>query len=322
VIEPIRDRDNGADTPRISVVLPVLDGGEPLAQLLTVLGEQEVDGGFELIAVDSGSRDGSLERLLASRARVFGVPRRRFGHGRTRNAAIALARADRVVLLVQDACPIGPDFLAELAAPLEADPALAGAYARQLAPRGLDPLLAAAIDRWTPAGADRRQRAFAAGEFQALAPAVRAARCRFDNVASCIQAGIWRRLPFPDVTFGEDAAWARRVLEAGHDLLYRASVPVIHGHSTGMLAAFTRDRAAHELLAREFGLRSVPDRGSAIHGWLAGWPGDLRQLRSAGVGGAELVHCLGRGALRRAGAIAGQYAGGRLPTRAGQRRPR
>ncbi|MDP7113977.1 MAG: glycosyltransferase, partial [Myxococcota bacterium] len=267
MIEPIRDTGTGGQAPRISVVLPVLDGGEPLARLLTALSGQRVDGGFELIAVDSGSRDGSLERLLASPARVFGVPRRQFGHGRTRNAALSLARAERVVLMVQDARPTDPGFLAELAAPLEDDRSLAGSYARQLAPADLDPLQAAAIVRWTPGGADRRQRAFEPGEFESLAPAARAARCRFDNVASCIQAATWRRLPFPDVPFGEDAAWARRVLEAGHDLLYRASVPVIHGHSTSALGSFLRDRAAHEMLAREFGLRSVPDLTTALHGW-------------------------------------------------------
>lgn len=315
MIHPIRDTGAGGEAPRISVVLPVLDGGEPLVRLLTALRGQEVDGGFELIAVDSGSRDGSLARLLASPARVFGVARRRFGHGRTRNGAIAMARAERIVLMVQDACPADPRFLAELAAPLEADPTLAGAYARQIAPEGLDPLQAAAIARWTPAGPDRRQPAFEPGEFADLTPAARAARCRFDNVASCIQAATWRQLPFPDVPFGEDAAWARRVLEAGHDLLYRASVHVVHGHSTGALGSFLRDRAAHEMLAREFGLRAVPDLASAFHGWLAGWPGDLRVLRDTGIGGAGLVLGLGQGALRRAGAIAGQHSGGRSSAR-------
>ncbi len=311
MIRAIRDRGTGGAPPRISVVLPVLDGGRGLDRLLAGLEAQEVPGGFELIAVDSGSRDGSLDRLLASSARVFAVPRRRFGHGRTRNAAIARARGERVVLLVQDARPLDRHLLTGLAAPLEAEPGLAGTYARQVAPARLDPLLAAAIRRWTPEGPDRRQPHLTPAALRALPPPERAARCRFDNVASCLQTSVWRRIPLPEVPFGEDTAWARRVLERGHDLLYRATVAVEHGHGGGPLAAFRRDRAAHALLAREFGLRAVPDLATALGGWLAGWAGDLRDLREAGLGGAPLLAGLGRGAVRRMGALAGQHAGGR-----------
>jgi len=311
VIRPLRDRPPGGAAPRVSVVIPVLDGGELLGRVLDALAEQRLAGPRELIAVDSGSRDGSLERLLSSPARVFVTPRRRFGHGRTRNEAIARARAPHVILLTQDAIPARPDFLEEMLAPLEDDERLAGTYARQSAPPGTDPLVVAALARWTPAGGDRRQIAVSADELALLPARERARLGRFDNVASCIRSSVWRRIPFPDVPFGEDAAWARRVLLAGHDLLYRGGTEVIHAHVGGPLAAFRRDRAAHAMLASEFGLRSVPGIGAGVAGWLAGWGSDLRDLRAADVAGTGLVRGLLRGATRRLGAVSGQYVGGR-----------
>ncbi len=311
MITPIRDTAVSGPAPRLSVIVPVLDGGDGLGRLLAGLAIQQLRGGWELIAVDSGSRDGSMERLLDSPARVFATPRGRFGHGRTRNAAIDRARAPFVVLLSQDATPAAPDLLSGLLTPLELDPLLAGSYARQCAPAGTDPLVAAALARWTPPGGDRRQLALAEGEFEALGPAERAIRCRFDNVASCIRRSTWRRIPLPDLPFGEDTAWARRVLGAGHDLLYRGGAVVLHAHVGGALAAFRRDRAAHAMLAAEFGLRTVPDPATALAGWVAGWGGDLRDLRAAGGEGLGLLRGLLRGGARRAGAIAGQYFGGK-----------
>lgn len=311
MIRPLRERDRRGADPRLSVVLPVLDGGDGLGRLLAALAEQQLRGGWELIAVDSGSRDGSLERLLASPARVFVTPRQRFNHGATRNAAISHARAPFAVLLTQDAVPASPGFLEELVSPLELDPRLAGAYARQCAPPGADPLVVAALARWTPPGGDLRQAALASREMASLPPLERARRCRFDNVASCIRRSTWRRIPFPDLPFGEDAAWARRVLLAGHDLLYRGSTAVVHAHTGGPLEAFRRDQAAHAMLASEFGLRTVPGLAAGAAGWVAGWGSDLRDLRATGAEGSTLVRGLLRGSVRRLGAVAGQYVGGR-----------
>lgn len=307
MLKTIHDPGSG-EAPGISVVVPVLDGGQGLAQLLAELRDQRVRAGAEWIVVDSGSRDGSVRRAISTGARVFGTTD--FGHGRTRNEAIALARAPHVVLLTQDARPLGRDFLATLCRPLEDDDGLAGVWARQLPRPATDPLIKATLERWCPPGGDRRQRAFAPGEYEALTPMARATRCRFDNVASCVRRSVWRDHPFPDVPFGEDAAWAKRVMLAGYDLLYRPGAEVVHAHEAGPLAAYRRDRLAHALLASEFGLRTV--RGPAELGlaWMTGWGSDLRDLRRADVGVYDKAAGLLRGAARRAGSLAGQLAGG------------
>ena len=97
---------------------------------------------------------------------------------------------------------------------------------------------------------------------------------------------------------------------AGHDLLYAAGARVIHGHDGGLVAAYRRDRAAHAMLAAEFGLRTVPAPWRGTLAWLTGWGSDLRDLRERPVAPGAIPLCLLRGAVRRIGALAGQYVGG------------
>ena len=310
MLEPIHEPDPGSP-PGASVVVPVLDGGDRFGHQLETLADQQWSDGLEVVVVASGSTDGSAERAAAAGCRVY--RERAFGHGATRNQAVALTRAPFVVLLTQDAIPRDRRLVAQLVTPLRGDPRLAGTWARQLAPPTADPLVRATVARWCP-DESRRQGALTRAELDAMAPRARAAHCRFDNVASAIRRATWETIPFPDVPFGEDAAWARLVLLAGHDLRYCAAAEVEHGHQPGPAAAYHRDRLAHELLAREFGLRTVHNPVHALLAWSTGWLGDLRDLRDQHVPTRDLPTGLLRGATRRAGALAGQWVGGRRGT--------
>jgi rhamnosyltransferase len=312
MLEPIHEP--GFDSPPgISVVVPVLDGGAGLTRLLARLSNQRAPDGVEIIVVDSGSRDRSVDRAVEAGARVFRTTA--FGHGRTRNEALERACAPLIVLMTQDALPREADFLTTLCQPLVDDDTLAGTWARQLPKPGTDPLVEATLSRWCPSGEESRQRAFELGEYESMTPLARAVRCRFDNVASCVRRSVWREHPFPEVPFGEDTAWAKRVLLAGYDLLYSPRAEVFHAHESGPLTTFRRDHLAHALLASEFGLRTVRSPVGLGLAWLAGWHSDLRDL--GGVSTSGKAAGLLRGAARRAGALAGQYTGGRV----GSRRP-
>jgi glycosyltransferase involved in cell wall biosynthesis len=100
----------------LSVVVPTRDRSGLLGRTLDCLDRQ--DGGarpFEVIVADDGSRDGT-DRLLAQRAAAHSFPLRRVrltgrGPATARNAGIAAARAERVLLLGDDTLP-RPDTLA------------------------------------------------------------------------------------------------------------------------------------------------------------------------------------------------------------------
>jgi glycosyltransferase involved in cell wall biosynthesis len=67
----------------VSVVVPVKDGARYLGELLDAVLAQDPQ---EVLVIDSGSRDGSVE-IARSRAGVdvLEIAPEEFGHGRTRN---------------------------------------------------------------------------------------------------------------------------------------------------------------------------------------------------------------------------------------------
>ena len=94
--------------------MPTWNGGPLLQDVLEGLTGQSGTTFDELLAIDSGSRDGSVERLERAGFRVAPIPQREFDHGSTRDRGIAMTTGDIVVLMVQDATPQGSDWLQKM----------------------------------------------------------------------------------------------------------------------------------------------------------------------------------------------------------------
>jgi rhamnosyltransferase len=245
--------------PLASVVIPTCNGAATLPALVDALARQRVDFPFEVVAVDSGSTDGSAELLRGRVDRLILIPAGTFDHGATRNLAIEQSQGDLIVLMVQDAVPASDTWLAALTAPLRADAGLAGAFARQIPRPDASAITRRALERWAGASATPRTMAVAsAAEFEALTPAARLERCTFDNVCSCIRRSVWLTHPFRPTPIAEDVEWARDVLLAGHRLAYTPDAAVIHSHDRSAQYEFARTYVLHRRLHELFGLRTIP----------------------------------------------------------------
>src|SRR5262249_28513015 len=147
-----------------------------------------------------------------------------------RNRAAGSARGDVLVFLSQDAEPREATFLAALASAFE-DPEVAGAHARILPRADDDPLTARTALSAGDAGEGAETRGLPPGKkLSDLEPGERARLCAFNDVASAIRASVFRAIPFPDVAFGEDVAWAARALEAGWKLRFEPRAVALHAH--------------------------------------------------------------------------------------------
>lgn len=106
--------------PVISVVIPTRDRCTILRLTLEALARQEgVDGTFEVIVVDDGSTDGTLEMLRTSDFSTFdlrSVPLEHGGPARARNWGISEATAERILLLGDDMIPAPGNLNIHLAA--------------------------------------------------------------------------------------------------------------------------------------------------------------------------------------------------------------
>ena len=72
----------------ISVVIPVRDGGGDLERCLAGIAAQRIEEEVEVVVVDSGSSDGSVDVARAAGAVVTEIGPAEFGHGRTRNLGV------------------------------------------------------------------------------------------------------------------------------------------------------------------------------------------------------------------------------------------
>jgi len=216
----------------ISVVIPVKDGGADLVRCLDAIGRQVVDAEVEVVVVDSGSRDGSVEAARSRGARVHEIPASEFGHGRTRNLGAEHARGDVLVFTSQDAFAADDTWLATLVRSLAGADRVAGAYGRQLPHDDATPPERYFLDFLY--GADARVQRLEGDEpdFE---------QTLFSNVNSAIPRSIWGEFPFADdLIMSEDQEWSRRVLRAGYELVYEPAAAVHHSHRYSIAAAFRR----------------------------------------------------------------------------------
>jgi glycosyltransferase involved in cell wall biosynthesis len=264
-------------TARISVVVPTLNAGPILDDLLDGVARQ--DGGFEteVIAIDSGSTDGTLARLRQRGVTVISVPRTRFNHGQTRNQALAHASGELAVLLVQDAVPVSRGWLAALIGPLLRDGSIAGTFARQIPSAHASRVTAHYLAQWVAAQTRPRVMGPLTREaFARMSPAERHAACAFDNVCSCVRLSVWKNHPFQPTAIAEDLEWAREVLLAGHALAYVPDAVVEHSHERPVSYELQRTYLVHQRLETLFGLATVPTVGSLIRAVAATVPVNAR----------------------------------------------
>ena len=265
---------------RVSVVIPTLNGGPLFRDVLRKLAAQDLT--HELVVIDSGSTDGTYEAARDAGALMLRIDKRTFNHGRARNQAIEASSGDVIALLTQDAEPRDETWLSALVRNYE-DPRVAGAYARQVPRSDCSPVLKDRLENWSAGRTERVvQELESPAEFEALNPMERLARCSFDDVSSSVRRSVWEALPFHERVFGEDVAWAKRVLLAGHRIVFEPESVVIHSHEMSTWYEFRRIYADHANLKDLFDVHTIPDRQAlwrAFHSQRAHYKNVLDRLR-------------------------------------------
>ena len=217
----------------LSIIIPVKNGGADLERCLTAIDRQEINVPVEVIVIDSGPSDDSVEIARSHGATVLEIPPDSFTHGGSRNLGAGRAAGDLLVFISQDAYPVGSDWLTLLSTPLREDAEVAGAYGRQLPHEDATPPETYFLDfLYGPTA--RRQRATSTNQLSMDATL-------FSNVNACIRRSLWQSFPFSDdIIMSEDQEWSRSVLLDGHDLVYVPEAAVRHSHNYTLATAFRR----------------------------------------------------------------------------------
>lgn len=218
------------DRVTISIILLTFNGMPVVQDCLRMISRQAVDAKVEIVHIDSGSTDATLDVARAYSLQTHHIRKDDFHHSGTRNFATTLAHGELIVFLSQDAVPGGVKWLANLVAPF-ADPTVGAVYGRQIPPQSVGPVRRYAITCLYPVQREVRQ-------LSALQP-LSLAMVRFSNANSAIRKNLITRFQFNErALVCEDHGICRDILLAGYKVLYEPDATVIHGHQRNLYSEF------------------------------------------------------------------------------------
>jgi rhamnosyltransferase len=187
--------------------------------------------GLDVLVIDSGSRDATVENARDAGLRVHTIRPDEFGHGRTRNLGVHMTEGEVVCFLTQDVLPCSPDWPLRFARVLE-DPRVAGVYGRQV-PRDATTMEMFFVSLNYPAQPLRF-------EPQPGGHHPRPGRVLFSNAFSAVRRTDLLAVPFDDVPVSEDQVWAQQQLARGRTLVYEPGAEALHAHRYTIRGLFRR----------------------------------------------------------------------------------
>ncbi|MFO8055907.1 MAG: glycosyltransferase family 2 protein [bacterium] len=250
-----KDMNKSGEGPLVSVIIVARDEEENLDRCLAGVLAQQVDFNFEVLVLDSGSKDRTVEVARSYGARVMEIPAGSFQHGRTRQSASEEARGEYLVYIVADATPADEHWLSALVEPLVSDERVAGAFSRQLPREGADVLESLKTEHRVSSGVERKERKISPElDFWSLSPEERLEFCEFDDVSCCRRRSVLEEHPIPSVDWAEDLIWSLDVLLAGYKIVYEPASAVRHSHRDTLSHAFRRGFLDQGVVLDRFGV--------------------------------------------------------------------
>ncbi len=229
----------------ISVVIPTKNGGELFRRSLEMIFLQKIESQLEVIVVDSGSTDHTLSICAEYPVRLIQIPASTFNHSSARNLALSKSSGSICVLTVQDAVPVDRNWLATLVGPMVKNDRIAGVFGQQISTVDASCLSKCCKVLWYQEWRSDWQQEYEQGaikpdDWQSMSAVKKRRVSRFDNVNSCIRKSVWQKIPFPDVPYAEDIAWAIDVLTAGYSIFWQPNAQVFHTHDRPLFYEFQR----------------------------------------------------------------------------------
>ena len=215
-----------------SISILTKNEGANIGECLEGVFSQDFSGRFEIILVDSGSTDATLEIARGYPIRIEQIPPQEFHHARTRNFAASQGKGQILINLSGDAIPASKHWLTQMLANFS-DTSVGAVYGRQLPKPG------STIER-----SDTFDTVY--GDKKVVKdPAHRNGLgyrfYHFSDVNSALRRSVWEANPYPeDLKMFEDVAIAKRILDAGWKIVYEPEAPVYHSHHYSAKQLFKR----------------------------------------------------------------------------------
>ena len=218
--------------PLVSIIMRSCNEGWALCQTLPALQTQEYKN-WELIVIDSGSTDGSVDLIRQAQPKHFvQIQAHEYNPSRVMNQGMQLAQSAYGIFLNADATPQGANWLRPLVMAL-LDPQTAAAFGRQIPRPDCQAVYACDYERCF--GRDRES-------------------ARWDHFFSMASSGIrkevWARRGFLEkMQYSEDDEYTRWCRAQGYRVVYCPESVVMHSHNYTPAQAYRRGFGEGKALA-------------------------------------------------------------------------
>jgi rhamnosyltransferase len=202
--------------PRASIVYLTKDGGDLLRRSLEGVFAQNVDFAFEVIVIDSGSTDGTLELVKSLPVRLYSIPAEEFNFGLTRDYGFRLAEGEILVALSQDAIPVGSAWLQKLVEPF-AGKEVSVVQGYDVVPEDREGYF------W-----DRMRLFYYTSECRRWMNEHNSIGLSFTSCA--IRRSVWERHPLGRVDMSEDKALQKQLVANGYRIVLQPEAKSYHSH--------------------------------------------------------------------------------------------
>ena len=227
--------------PECSVIIRAYNEGKHIRRLLEGISQQTIKN-VQVILVDSGSSDDTVEIARQFPVEIIQINPKEFTFGRSLNLGIHHAEADLVVFASAHVYPVYPDWLERLLEPLQ-ESQVALSYGKQ---RGMESTQFSEhmiFSHWFPETSNLNQE-----------------HPFCNNANAAIRRDLWEKKIYNETLPGlEDLAWARWVQDQGYRIAYVAEAEIIHVHQEswkGISNRYRREGMAFKMIypQEKFGL--------------------------------------------------------------------
>lgn len=197
-----------------SIVIRTYNEEKHLDQLLNRVFEQEQKStDLEVVIVDSGSTDRTLEIAESHNCRITHIDQSEFTFGRSLNYGCKFARGNFLVCISGHCIPVGKQWLDELIKPLR-DGNATYVYGRQQAHGATRYSEKCHFDKWFPAYSKIPQEGYFC-----------------NNANSALTREAWEKYSFNEELTGlEDMFLAKQIVDEGSTIAYISTASVFHIH--------------------------------------------------------------------------------------------
>jgi len=232
---------------KTSVVIRMKNEEATIGETLEKLLSQTYGASLEVVLVDSGSTDNTIDIAGSFPVRILTIAPEQFTFGRSLNHGIRHADGDIICCLSAHCVPCSLSWLSELVRPIEEGNAQA-TFGRQIPVKGVNPF----------------EEVFLLSHFPEVAGT--ASRVSFSNANCAFLKALWREQAFDEEIPGwEDYLWYLRLRDR-HVFGYVPSAGVFHSHPFSwrrMAGTAYRDGRALKYMRRAYRLDIVGESASA-----------------------------------------------------------